>query len=255
MHRFGRLGALTAGVTLAVALAGVCAGPALAGPVAPQTLARPETSSPSPITSGYAAVPPSGSAMTFTHVQDAFTVPTVNCTSVPNGTAQMRAGLDGVNNATIERVGLSETCTGGAASYSTWYQMYPAAAVTEFSPKPGDALNYSITFAANAYTLSIKDLTSGENFTVTRLCAATCQNASAQVMAGTPAAGVPPANFTAVNYGAIIVTNSAGVSGGLSNAAWNTVMFTQTGSPNTVAGPLLTSGTPPQSAFQDTWNA
>lgn len=255
MHRFGRLGGLTTGVTLAVALAGVCAGPALASPVTSQVLTRPETSSPSPITSGYAAVPPSGSSMTFTHVQVAFTVPTVNCTSVPNGTAQMRAGLDGVGNATVERVGLSETCTNGAASYSTWYQMYPAAAVTEFTPKPGDALNYNVTFASGAYTLSIKDVTSGESFTVTRLCADTCQNASAQVMAGTPASGVAPANFTAVNYSTIIVTNSAGVSGGLSNAAWNTVTFTQTGSPNTVAGPLSTSSSPPQSAFQDTWNA
>ena len=254
MRRLGRLGGLTASATLAVVLAGVCAGPALAGPVTSRALTRPEISSPSPIASGYAAVPQSGGATAFSHIQDAFTVPTVNCATVPNATAQMRAGLDGVNNATIERVGLSETCASGTASYSTWYQMYPAAAVTEFTPRPGDALNSSVTFAAGAYTLSIRDLTSGESFTVTRLCAATCQNASAQVTAGSPMS-VAPANFTAVNFAVIIVTDSAGESGGLADPDWGTVMFTQTGSPHTVAGPLLSSAPPPQSAFQDTWAA
>jgi len=92
--------------------------------------------------------------------------------------------------------------------------MYPAPPVIEFSPKPGDTLNYSVTFAKGVYTLSIQDPTSGESFSVNKLCAATCSNNSAQVTAG-PAAGVSPANFIAVNFAVIIVTDNAGVSGGL----------------------------------------
>jgi len=224
----------------------------MAGPV---TSRAPDRAAAAPIiASGYAALPKSGGATSFTHVQNTFTVPGLNCASTPNGTAEMRAGIGGVSGgSTIQRVGISETCKGGAASYSSWYQMYPAPPVIEFSPKPGDTLNYSVTFAKGVYTLSIQDPTSGESFSVNKLCAATCSNNSAQVTAG-PAAGVSPANFIAVNFAVIIVTDNAGVSGGLANPDWNTGTLSQGGSPRTVAGPLLTtSGPPAQSAFQDTW--
>src|ERR1700690_136563 len=254
MRSLGRLGRIPASAAAAVVLAGVSAGSAMAGPVPSRAPDRPDTTSSSPVASGYAAVPKTGGATAFSHIQDSFTVPTASCAAAPNAIAAMRAGLDGVNNATIERVGINETCaSGGTATYTAWYQMYPAAAVNEFTPRPGDTLNSSVTFASGAYTLSIQDLTSGESFIVTKLCTATCQNASAQVTAGSPQ-GAVPANFTAVNFGVIIVTDSAGVSGGLADPNWNTVMFVQTGSPHTVAGPLLSSAPPPQSAFQDTWS-
>jgi hypothetical protein len=214
---------------------------------------RPGIAANSATASGYAAVAKKGGATAFSRVQDAFTIPGANCASAPNSTAQMRAGLDGVRSATVERVGINITCkNGGTASYTAWYQLYPAAPVTEFVPKPGDTLNSSVSYASGTYTLSMQDVTSGEGFTVTKLCPTTCKNASAQVTAGSPK-GKVPANFTAVNFHVIIVTDSAGVSGGLADANWNTTTFVQGGSPHTVAGPLLSSGPPPQSAFQDTW--
>lgn len=250
-----RLGTLTASVAAAVVLAGVSAGSAMASPVTSRASGGPRTTVSSPIASGYAAVPQSGGATAFSRVQDSFTVPTATCAAAPNGIASMRAGLGGVTSSTVERVGINETCgSGGTPTYAAFYQLAPAAPVIEFVPKPGDNLTSSVSYAAGAFTLSMRDLTSGESFTVTKLCTSTCPTTSAQVTAGSPP-GAVPANFAAVNFGAIIVTDNAGVSGGLANANWGTTTFTQTGSPHTVAGPLKTSTSPPESAFQDTWAA
>jgi hypothetical protein len=253
MHKLGKFGRLTIGAAAAAVLVGVSAGPATASPVTSRAPERPQTTLNSPIASGYAAVPKKGGATAFSHIQDTFTVPAVNCASTPNATAQMRAGLGGIPGGPTERVGISETCKNGEApAYTTWYQMVPAPAVNEFTPKPGDTLNSSVTFAAGLYTLSMQDLTSGQSFSVSKPCVKICKNSSAQVTAGSPRGSVP-ANFTAVNFHVIIATDSAGVSGGLADANWNTTMLAQTGSPHTVAGPLLTSAPPPQSAFHDTW--
>jgi len=202
----------------------------------------------SPIASGYAAVPKPGGA-DFIHVQSTYVVPQVNCTMTPNGVAQTRAGLDGISDNTVERVGISEACKNGAASYTAWYQMFPAmgSPAPTFHPSPGDKVTASVTADAGIYTLSVHDLTSGKSFTVTKACAS-CLNSSAEVTAGSPP-GKPPADFNVVHFAGIAVTDGGGVSGGLANPAWNTVTLTQSGSPHTVAGPLPS----PYTAFADTW--
>jgi hypothetical protein len=254
MRRFGKLGRLTIGTAAAVVLTGVSAGSALAGPVTSRAPDRPEATVTSKIASGYAAVPKTGGAKAFTHVQDSFTVPGLNCASFPNGTAQMRAGLFSALN--VVQDGLNETCTDGVASYTTWHQYYPIAPIDDFSPKPGDTLNSSVTYSTttSTYTLSMQDLTSGQAFSISQECINTCVNTSAAVTAGSPS-GIAPANFTAVNFHVIIVTDTAGTSGGLANPNWNTDTYIQSGTPHTVAGKLLTSSPPPESAFQDTWSA
>jgi hypothetical protein len=84
-------------------------------------------------------------------------------------------------------------------------------------------------------------------FTVNKSCP-NCLNSSAQVTAGSPT-GKAPADFTSVHFTGIVVTDGAGVSGGLANPAWLTDKLTQLGSPHTVAGALPA----PYSAFTDTW--
>ena len=206
----------------------------------------------SPIASGYAAVPKSGGAKSFSHVQTTFVVPSVTC-SAQNATAQTRAGLDGITDDTVERVGVDEACVNAVAFYTAWYQMFPAmgSPALTFHPSPGDKVTASVTADAGVYTLSVHDLTSGKSFTVTKACAA-CQNSSAEVTAGSPS-GVAPANFGVVHFTNIVVVDGGGVSGGLANAAWNTEKLTQPGSPHTVAGPLNTASPPPHSFFADHW--
>jgi hypothetical protein len=202
----------------------------------------------SPIASGYAAVPRSGGATDFAGVQTTFVVPSVTC-SAQNATAQTRAGLDGISNDTVERVGVDEACVNAVAFYTAWYQMFPAMSspAPTFHPSPGDKVTASVTAHAGVYTLSVHDLTSGKSFTVNKACAV-CQDSSAEVTAGSPS-GVAPANFGVVHFTNIIVVDGGGVSGGLANAAWNTLKLTQPGSPHTVAGALPA----PYSAFPDHW--
>ncbi len=195
---------------------------------------------------------PSRAAQDFAGVQATFVVPSVTCTA-QNATAQTRAGLDGITNDTVERVGVNEACVNAVAFYTAWYQMFPAMSspALTFHPSPGDKVTASVTANAGVYTLSVHDLTSGKSFTVTKTCAA-CQDSSAEVTAGSPS-GVAPANFGAVNFTDIVVVDGGGVSGGLANAAWKTLKLTQPGSPHTVAGPLHTASSPPHSVFADHW--
>jgi len=233
----------------AAAVVGLSPGLASASPVAP---AVPGITFVSPIASGYAAVPKAGGAKDFAGVQTTFVVPSVTC-SAQNATAQTRAGLDGITNNTVERVGVDEACVNAVAFYTAWYQMFPAmvSPALTFHPSPGDKVTASVTANAGVYTLSVHDLTSGKSFTVTKTCAA-CKNSSAEVTAGSPS-GVSPANFGIVHFTNIVVVDGGGVSGGLANAAWTTLKLTQPGSPHTVAGPLHTFSSPAHSAFADHW--
>jgi hypothetical protein len=248
MHKFGRLAAVA---VAAVVVMGVSAGSAAASPAASARPAFPILNS--PIASGYAAVPMPNGAKSFTHVQVSFTVPGVVCPVPATGDiAQQRAGLDGISDDTIERVGISEACQAGAAPYTAWYQMYPAKAHVLFNPSPGDQVDLSVNFSGGVYTFTVVDVTTAKTYSATATCGSACHNSSAQVTAGSPAA-TPPADFGTVHFKDIVVTDSAGQIGGLASPNWDTVKLVQTGSPHTVAGPLTTSLAPPASAFADHW--
>ena len=244
MRRFGKLAVAAGAAAVAV---GVTPGLAAAG-TAPA--GAPRIALVSPIASGYAAVPKSGGAKAFIHVQSDWVVPAVTCTA-KNRTALDRVGLDGITDATTEQDGVTEACVNAVPFYGTFYQMYPAAAVAMFAVAPGDQMQASVTADGSVYTLSVHDLTSGKSFTVTATCAS-CKDSSAEVTAGSPP-GIGPAHFTVVHFTGISVTDSTGTTGGLANAAWTTLKLTQSGSPHTVAQPLHTASPPPHSFFADTW--
>jgi hypothetical protein len=131
--------------------------------------------------------------------------------------------------------------------------------VIMFNPKPGDLMHASITVGPpGAYTLSLTDLTQPLSFTVTKSCA-TCHNSSAQVTAGPRglASWNPPADFGTVDFHSIVVTDSAGVSGGLADPHWYTDKLAMPSIPHpyTVALALSTvPGPPPHSLFADKWH-
>jgi hypothetical protein len=247
MHKFAGLVAVAGA---AVVVMGVSAGSAAASPAVSARPAFPVIHS--PIASGYAAVPMTNGAKSFTHVQVSFTVPAVICPAPSGDIAQQRAGLDGISDDTVERIGVSESCQAGTAPDTVWYQMYPAAAHVLFNPSPGDKLALSVTFSAGVYTFTAHDITTGKTYSATATCPSVCNNSSAQVTAGSPAPP-PPADFGTVHFSGIVVVDSAGQVGGLASPYWDTVKLVQTGSPHTVAGPLTTSSAPPASAFADHW--
>lgn len=249
MHRLSKL-LIAAGA--AAVVAALSPGLASASTIAPRAPVARGIAAPPVIAAGYFAVPKPGGAPAFTHIQDTFTVPQVACTGTQTAVAEQRAGIDGINDATIERVGISEGCLQGQIAYWAWYQMYPASAVVGFNmPHAGDTVDLSVTEDSGHYTLSVHDLSSGQSFTVVRTCS-TCHHSSAQVTAGPPT-GTPLADFGSVDFKGIVVTDSLGVSGGLANPAWDTGKLTDPGSPRAVAGPLHTLPGPPHSAFVDQW--
>ena len=73
--------------------------------------------------SGYAAVPKPAGPRAFTHIQDSFTIPRVNCAVAPNAVAQFRTGIDGISDDTIEHVGVSAICSGPAAAVAVRRQV------------------------------------------------------------------------------------------------------------------------------------
>lgn len=261
LSRVRRGATITALMTAAAAVACASAGPAAASTADAPGI--PGLTLTSTWASGYAAVPIAGGAPAFTSIVAYFTIPGLNCAKTPNATAQFRAGLDGVLDGTIEHVGVSARCAGGAPAaphpYTAWYQMAPGAVVPEFHPKAGDTLRASVTVGPpGVYTLSMVDLTRPLSFTAHAQCT-TCQNSSAQVTAGPPdpgGPGKPPADFGTVNFFNILVTDSAGVSGGLADPHWGTDTMVMPKYPGgyTLAGPLTTGGgPPPTSAFSDVW--
>ncbi|HEX4256841.1 MAG TPA: G1 family glutamic endopeptidase [Streptosporangiaceae bacterium] len=150
--------------------------------------------------SGYAAA---GNPGTFTSVSSSWTQPAVTC-GAQQTFSSFWVGLDGDGTQSVEQTGTEADCTNGAAAYSGWWEMFPAAPVFYNEPvKPGDAMSASVTAnGSGAFTLTLSDQT--QNWTqTTQQTSQTAQLGSAEVIAEAPSSqnGVLPlSNFGTVNF-------------------------------------------------------
>jgi hypothetical protein len=212
--------------------------------------------------SGYAALPKAGE--TFTSIVGDYNVPSVVCSVTPHTFSYHWIGLDGWSDQTVEQDGIAADCNGTTAEYAAWYEMYPANFKFSFNVNPGDAIESAVHYLGDAkYELSLKDVTTGQGFDVTRTCpVSACANSSAETIteayyynkyfAGT-------SDFGDEHYEDVAVTNNAGVVGGLSDPkAWNTsegIALGEYGDVDTTAGPLATApGLGASSAFSVFWS-
>jgi hypothetical protein len=214
--------------------------------------------------SGYAALPKSGD--TFTSIVGDYNVPSVLCSATPHTFSYHWIGLDGWNDQTVEQDGIAADCQGKdgtTAQYAAWFEMYPANFKFSFTVYPGDAIESAVQYLGNAkYELSLKDVTTGQSFDVTRKCpVTTCENSSAETIteayyynkkyAGT-------SDFGDEHYEDVTVADSAGNVGGLSNKAWKTgegIATGEYGDVDTTPGPLATApGLGASSAFSVFWS-
>jgi hypothetical protein len=190
-------------------------------------------------------------------------MPSVNCAKSPDGSAVSHfVGLDGMNDSTVEQVGVVAQCSGGTASYLAFYEMFPNAPVAFSGISPGDAISVAIYYnaATKHWQLGLTDLTTGGSIATAQTCpsGSACRNASAEVIAEAPSTSsgtiVPLAEFGQVNNEAIQVTSRNGTHGSMtSNSLWTTDSLTMVGSAgNTLATPGPAYG---GQAFQDTWRA
>jgi hypothetical protein len=67
----------------------------------------------------------------------------------------------GLDQSTVEQTGVALDCTGGLATYSGWYQMYPRPAHALAGPvRPGDRMSGSVSYRGHGrYLLRLADLT------------------------------------------------------------------------------------------------
>ena len=124
---------------------------------------------------------------TYTSTTADWTMPSLSCVT-PGAYVSIWTGLDGYSSDTVEQVGAEAYCSGGAAYYFGWYDMYPAAPV-DFSNtlKPGDRLEAAVTYdGAQEFTITLSDVTRGWSHTVNESLAGAARS-SAETVVEVPA--------------------------------------------------------------------
>lgn len=205
--------------------------------------------------SGYAAVPKSGGASSFHYVTASFTVPSLNCPAEGNGDLQMTALASSATSAYAGYAdGLNETCQPGGPNYFAWYNTPSGGG--GFNVSAGDALTSSVFYGSGQYSLKVVDHTTGEKFNVAKVSTAK-STAAVVATVGEGGSNDSMANFGAVHFDTIKVSDTSGHHGGLANANWTTdelIAVSQiTGNVEAQPGPLYAASPPAQSAFATNW--
>ena len=206
--------------------------------------------------SGYVAATDAsgGEPDSVTDVMAQWTVPSVDCSVVPDGSVGVWIGFDGVFSPTVEQTGTASVCSQGRASYYAWIEIYPASARTSaMTIQPGDNVSAEVGYlGALRYQLTLRDLTTGQGFSVVRFSPGSRDSAEWVVEA--PSNGeriVPLASFGSVTFSNATAT-IAGHSGGVGDPNWATAgitMVNTTNQPRAVPSTLAATGT----GFQVTW--
>jgi len=217
--------------------------------------------------SGYAAVARKNVALRY--AQTTFTVPTINCSAVPIGSAGQTyaaewVGLDGFNSQTVEQTGVDSFCDSatGAATNQAWYEMFPLDPVVFSGVNPGDTIFVAVYFnsSTNKYELTLKDETTGSTMETNQPCpsGSACDRNSAEVIeedpGGSAAGGINLADFGTVSFNTSHVTARDGLRGTLSpGKLWTSseiIMQDESGSTMATPSALTNSG----ANFNVTWN-
>jgi Peptidase A4 family len=205
-----------------------------AGAVLPSSASRPgQTVIHSLNWAGYAA---NRAGATFRYVSASFPVPYVNCQGAPSSYSSHWVGLDGLGSSSVEQVGIEADCSGSAAQYYAWYEMYPRPVTVAFQVRAGNAVQASVSYkqSARKFVLMLRDTTNGRHFTRTLKCAAkACLRSSAEVISEAPSNGsggiLPLADYRAEGFSGITLTTSRGRHSGLTSRYWNTYQIVAVG--------------------------
>jgi hypothetical protein len=103
-----------------------------------------------------------------TSVNASWTVAAVNV-SIGNSYSAVWVGLGGQFDNSLIQMGTEQDSVNGQASYSAWYELLPADAVTvdSLSVSPGDIITASISLVdptTNTWSVEISDVTDGQSF-------------------------------------------------------------------------------------------
>lgn len=158
--------------------------------------------------SGYAVASTSGSV---TMASGSWVEPSVTCGG-GSSYAAFWVGIDGFNSNTVEQTGTLASCSSGKASYSAWYEFYPAGSVTISSIKvhPGDSFTATISYSSStgSFTTTLTDVTTGVSYS-TSASASGAARSSAECIAERPSIGgsiTKLANFGTVGFSSCSAT-------------------------------------------------
>lgn len=123
-----------------------------------------------------------GARNSSTDVQGSWVVPSVNCTSAPNGYSSFWVGIDGFNSNTVEQTGTDSDCVSlngspNTPTYYAWFEFYPNPSYEIVFPRaimPGDVITAQVKYAGQVtqgrhdsgsrFVFTITDVTQGETY-------------------------------------------------------------------------------------------
>ena len=212
--------------------------------------------------SGYVALK---KGATFRYIQATFFVPYLNCPVSPGDPVTYSShwvGFDGVRDGTVEQDGFEADCLGAKPTYHAWWELFPKPETPiSLVVKGGDSITAIVFYSKTSkkFTLAIVNNTSGRHFSISLHCQVTCHRSSAEVISEAPT-GVeggkdvllPLADYQAVSYTDIAITETSGKSGGMTAPAWTTYKINQTSVSNN--NTLVARPTPVHAdAFDSYW--
>ena len=104
----------------------------------------------------------------FASVTGRWIQPAATCSDLGSTYSGFWVGLGGFADTAfaVEQTGTLANCSGGAAYYTAWYELYPKPPVTlKMAIRPGDMLSATVSVAKKTVLIRIKDVTTGKLFT------------------------------------------------------------------------------------------
>lgn len=173
-----------------------------------------------------------GGRGSVTDVQGQWMLPALQCGgSSPNPAySSIWVGIDGFpdNDTTVEQLGVDLDCIRGAPQYHPWYEMLPRDGVylqpASMRTQAGDVIFTEVKYAGNnTFQLIMKNLTTGQKFSVTQSLAA-ARETSAEWIVERPAPIDQSMHVVLSNFGTLTFTKCqatiGGVTGGINEASW-----------------------------------
>jgi hypothetical protein len=180
---------------------------------APQPFATVTTNVTSTGQAGYTIIPSSGNV---NDVKASWNVPKIASTCPSSAQyANFWVGIASVTSTTFtnEMIGTSSDCSSGSPTYVAWYQFYPSTVVfLGMTIHSGDHMHGEVQFntTSKKFTATLKDLSTGKTFFVTRAVSGAVREAAQWIASTTAIGGVvqPLADYGSVTFSNASVTIS-----------------------------------------------
>lgn len=167
----------------------------------------------------------------FARVSGIWTVPSVICVRGHASYSAVWVGLGGYQEtaSSLEQVGVDSDCSaGGHPSYTSWYELLPAAPISlKLKIRPGNQIAASVTAKGHRVTLRLRNLTSSKRFGTSRR-ARRIDLSSAEWIVEAPSectSSEACSTLALSNFGDVLFTNASatarGHTGPISDPLWS----------------------------------